>query len=670
MEVIFETGEDRQLSPYTGWTRKHWLELAEKMIAAIQSYVTPGKGGLALPNPVRWMDEYLPEPEKMRTFYWMEGYTRTRLLLACWMVGSGRTELAVNGRSVDIRDQFIEGLLSASDPKHPEYIGNRYGNNQWIAEISSVALAIYIARELVWNRMSPAERAQLSGWLLSATGHKIPHNNWYLFVANIHCVLKALGEKYNQEELDLCLQQVKDFSIGGGWFMDGDHERGYSVEQYNAWGFHHFLPAYVYMDALDPTWRDWIVECLKEYVSSYKHFFGGNGAFPMWGRSWAYRPAVAAPFVWAEILGVSPLKPGESRRLVSGVMKYHVENGYFQDNMTPTMGYVGDNLELIEPYSQYGSPYWGSAACMGLLLPESHAFWKDREEPLPVEQESYCIPEPDIGMLVAGNHDTGEVQIINHRSWHQREGAKTRYAKKYTNFSYSSHFGIDLRRDENGYNCDNMFSVSPDGKKYSQRIIPFFIRLDENYGASYYYPFAGFPFGAPEDAKAFSIDFKTEAEEERSVKVSTQIYLKEFCQIRVHTMETKRELTAIREGGFALNYFGKVAEAVVDEDSIAFWNGERGSFIKNLFGYVGPAQLEVLLENTENHHTLGGRSIIPTLIGGGLKPGRHVFVSFSGTWFGGKMEVAEKLGLVSKVDVSQDQVKLWFSEGTEYAFKI
>ena len=63
MEVIFETGEDRQLSPYTGWTRKHWLELVEKMIAAIQPYVTPGKGGLALPNPVRWMDEYLPEPE-------------------------------------------------------------------------------------------------------------------------------------------------------------------------------------------------------------------------------------------------------------------------------------------------------------------------------------------------------------------------------------------------------------------------------------------------------------------------------------------------------------------------------------------------------------------------------------------------------------------------------
>ncbi|UCH62500.1 MAG: DUF2264 domain-containing protein [Fidelibacterota bacterium] len=670
MEVIFETGEDRQLSPRTGWTRKHWLELADKMIAAIQPYLTPGKGGLALPNPTRWMDEYLPEPEKMRTFYWMEGYTRTRLLLACWMMGAGRTTLTSNGRSVDIRDQFVEGLLSASDPKHPEYIGDRYGNNQWIAETSSVALAIYIARELVWDSMSPGEREQVSDWLRLATGHKIAHNNWYLFVANTQCVLKALGEKYDQDELDRYLQQVKNFYIGGGWFMDGDHERGYSIDQYNAWGFHHFLPAYVYMNVLDPTWKDWIVERLKEYVSSYKHFFGGNGAFPMWGRSWAYRPAVVAPFNWAEILGVSPLQPGESRRLVSGVMKYYVENGYFQADMTPTMGYAGENLKLIEPYSQYGSPYWGSAAFLNLLLPDSHPFWRDREEPLTVEQESYCVPEPDIGLLVTGNHETGEVQIINHRSWHQREGAKTRYAKKYTNFSYSSHFGIDLRRDDNGYNCDNMFSVSPDGKKYSQRIIPFYIGLDKNYGASYHYPLAGFPFGAPEDAKAFSIDFKTEAEEDQSVKITTQLYLKEFCQVRVHTLETKRKLAAVREGGFALNYFGKLAEAVIDEDSVAFWNGERGSFIKNLFGYAGPSGLEVLLDNTENHHTLGGKSVTPTLIGGELKPGRHVFVSLSGTWFGGKNEVTEKLGLIRKINVSQDQVKLWFSEGTDYTFKI
>ncbi|MFB0515033.1 MAG: DUF2264 domain-containing protein [Candidatus Neomarinimicrobiota bacterium] len=670
MQIIFETKADPVLSPFTGWTRERWVELAEKEIAAIQPYLTPGKGGLALPNPVRWMDAYLPEPEKMKSFYWMEGYTRTRLLLASWMAGTGRTSLTIDGRSVNILDQFIEGLLAASDPAHPEYIGDRYGNNQWIAEISGAALAICVARGLVWTKLTPKERKQVAEWLFSTTGHTIPHNNWYLFVANTHSVLKALGEQYDQSELEHCLDQVKGFYIGSGWFMDGDDERGYSVDQYNAWGFHHFLPAYVFMGSLDKEQADWITDCLRKFVNSYRRFFGSNGAIAMWGRSWAYRPALTAPFIWAELLGISPLAPGESRRLVSGTMKYYLEHEYLRNDLTPTMGYVGENLELIEPYSQYGSPYWASAAFLSLLMPPSHPFWQDPEEPLPVERRSYVLQEKDIGMLVAGNHQTGEVQIINHRAWHQREGENTKYAKKYTNYAYSSHFGIDLRRDPNGYNCDNMFSVSPDGKKHSQRIIPHFIRLDDNYGASYYYPLSGFPFSEVGDTRAYSADYETKTKGDRSVKVTTQVYLKEFCQLRVHTLETECALAAVREGGFALNYFDKAVEAVVEEDMLAFWNGERGSFIKNLYGYTSPDQLEALLKKTHNHHTLGGQSVTPTLVGGQLQPGKHIFVSLSGTWFGPKEKLSEKLDLVTSVHPSVDRVVIGFSDGTEYTFQV
>ncbi|MFC1483607.1 DUF2264 domain-containing protein [Candidatus Neomarinimicrobiota bacterium] len=669
MKITFKTPDDPILSPYTGWNRERWVELAGRMIAAIQPYVTPGKGGLSLPNPVRWQDAYLPEPEKMQSFYLMEGYTRTRLLLATYMAGTGETSLTINGTQIDLVEQFIEGLLSASDPKHPEYIGDRYENRQYIAETSAVAMALYIARDLVWNKITAAEREQVSKWMLSATGHSIPHNNWYLFVANTHCVLKALGEKYDQAELEHCLSQVREFYVGHGWFMDGDLNRGYSIEHYNAWGFHHFLPAFVLMNSMDQEWKTYIIDCLKEYLNNFKLFFAANGAIPMWGRSWAYRPALTAPFIWAELLGVSPLSPGESRRLVSGQIKYYLEHDYFYENMTPTMGFVGENLELIEPYSQYGSPYWGSAAFLNLLLPPSHPFWTAKEEALAVERKSFVESLPKIGMIIAGNQETGEVQMINHRAWHQKETPNTKYAKKYTNFSYSSHFGIDLRRDKYGYNCDNMFSISLDGTKYSQRIIPRFITLAENYGASYHYPLSGFPFREDGD-DSFSADEGVEVTEDQSVKITTQTYLKDLCQIRIHTLDIQRELAAVREGGFALNFSDRIPDSFSKEDLIAFWDGERGSFIRSLSGFTGPADAEDLRKSTENHHTLGGQSVTPALVGSSLPPGVHVFASLSGTWFGSKDGYIEKASIVQSVQLLAEKVVVEFQDGSEYIFTI
>ena len=670
MKLTFQAEDNWELSPFTGWTRERWVELAESMISAIQPYLTPGKGGLALPNPVRWMDAFLPDPQNMKTFYWMEGYTRSRILVASWLAGTGKTTLFTKDQKINILDQFIEGLLSASDPDHPEYIGDRYENNQWMAEISGVALAIFITRDIVWNNLSPRERQQISRWMFSTTGRNIPPNNWYLFLANTNYVLKALGEKYNRQELDFCLDQVKSFDLESGWFMDGDKTRGYSIDLYNAWGFFHFLPAFIFLGEENKDRREWLIDRLRKFVISFQRFFGSNGAVAMWGRSWAYRPAVTLPFIWAELLGVSPLKPGESRRLVSGQMKYWLDHDYFQNDLTPTMGYVGENLELIEPYSQYGSPYWGSAAFLNLLIPSSHPFWKEIEQPLPVEKESYCLSEESIGMIVSGNVSTGEVQIMNHRVWHQKEGPGTRYAKKYTNFSYSSHFGIDLSRNRNGYNCDNMISISPDGKKFSQRIAPVFIRVSNNYGASEYYPLSGFPFVKSEDDKAFSADSETDRTEDRSVKITTQTYLKDFCQIRIHTVETIRELPVVKEGGFALNYFDHKPEIILGKKYIGFFDGTRGCFIKALFGFNGPEKVEKSLPNRGNNNTLGGKSVIPTVIGEKIQPGKHLFASLSGTWIGEKEEIEDRLNLVKNVELTYYQLVLDFSDGSNWVFNI
>lgn len=42
----------------------------------------------------------------------------------------------------------------------------------------------------------------------------------------------------------------------------------------------------------------------------------------------------------------------------------------------------------------------------------------------------------------------------------------TRYGAKYAKFCYSPHFGIDVKQGEDGYGCDCMIQVSPDGRKF------------------------------------------------------------------------------------------------------------------------------------------------------------------------------------------------------------
>ncbi|UCE08310.1 MAG: hypothetical protein JSW07_09930, partial [bacterium] len=168
----------------------------------------------------------------------------------------------------------------------------------------------------------------------------------------------------------------------------------------------------------------------------------------------------------------------------------------------------------------------------------------------------------------------------------------------------------------------------------------------------------------------FAADSKIEMEKNHSVKITTQTYIKNFCQIRVHTVETEQELMAVREGGFALNYFDDVPEAVVYDKSIGFWIDNRGSFIKSLWGFSSPEKIERIMANTKNFNTLSGFSMAPTLIGGRLKPGKHVFISLSGTWFGAKDKIEELLKIINNVEINQSYVKVIFVDGSFYQFDI
>jgi hypothetical protein len=53
-----------------------------------------------------------------------------------------------------------------------------------------------------------------------------------------------------------------------------------------------------------------------------------------------------------------------------------------------------------------------------------------------------------------------------------------------------------------------------------------------------------------------------------------------------------------------------------------------------------------------------------------LQPGRHIFISHSGTWVGQEEEVETYLELVQSVNISEDNVIVKFSDNSEFKFFI
>src|SRR5690606_14530605 len=95
--------EDRTLSPYTGWTRAHWTALADRMLAALEPYRSPGGARVVLPGPASRSG---PDSDAL------EGYARS-FLLAGFRITGERGEGAVATR---LLETYAAGAAGVTDP--------------------------------------------------------------------------------------------------------------------------------------------------------------------------------------------------------------------------------------------------------------------------------------------------------------------------------------------------------------------------------------------------------------------------------------------------------------------------------------------------------------------------------------------------------------------------
>jgi hypothetical protein len=338
-----------------------------------------------------------------------EGFSRMAPLWAVW-VASGRPAQIGNsgGEQIDLVAEFRRGLLAGTDKNSKSYWGEIGNNDQRIVEACDIALALWLSRDHVWEKFTPAEQKQVAAWLQQVNGKEVFDNNWHLFVVFVDAVLEKLGSVDNRAEALKHYLRLKQFYRGEGWFSDGPND---VYDYYNAWGIHYQL---FWLQQVSPEWdKEFIDQARSQFVSSYRLLMTPAG-FPILGRSVCYRMAAPAPLILNQF-DRQHVNAAEARRALDTNWRYFIQHGGVKDGNI-TQGYCGSDPNILDRYSGPASCLWGLRSLIAALyLPRKSEFWQAAGGKLAVEQADVAVKIKSIGWRVRGYKKTGDVEIVpNH----------------------------------------------------------------------------------------------------------------------------------------------------------------------------------------------------------------------------------------------------------------
>ncbi|WP_338895427.1 DUF2264 domain-containing protein [Streptomyces sp. TG1A-60] len=400
-----QPAEDRVLSPRTGYTRAHWEAAADALLAAVEPYATADGALYHLPGDRTSWSGHLSDG--------LEGYART-LLLAAFR----RDEKALA--------RYGEGLAAGVSGVWPR-IEDR---GQPLVEAASIAFALRVTRELLWDRLDDAVRQRAAAWLGDALTAEPWPCNWELFPVTVGGFLEEVGHEpeSSRRVIDHRLDRIEQWYAGDGWYTDGD---GRKFDYYNGWAMHLYPVLHAWLANDEPLLARY-GDRLSAHLADYARLFGGDGAPLHQGRSLTYRFATTAPLWLGALTGRTPLSPGETRRLASGALKYFLDRGAVDGRGLLSLGWHGPDSAVLQGYSGPASPYWAAKGFLGLLLPPDHEVWTATEEPGPAERGDEVRPVGPPNWLVQSTRADGVVRLHNHGS------EDVRYDPFYTRLAYST----------------------------------------------------------------------------------------------------------------------------------------------------------------------------------------------------------------------------------------
>ncbi len=389
--VFRPEGRDHVRSPYTGLTRKHWLDAGKYLLEGMFSHLDSIEDPMVMPRAETEVTypHYYSSPEAQdaeRRAEIFEGLTRSLFIAS--VVIHEEPDLVLNGIPVAeyYRRHILKSCICKEDPAYvstyeelQEITGHADPNRcfQQTVETCALVIGLWAAKEQIWDRYSKAEQDALAAFLTSYARNNTVPQNWRLFCMLDMAFLSMTGYDIDERIMMEHAQAILAYEAGNGWYRDGQ-----CFDYYSCWAFNFYAPlwnvwyGYEHMPAIAAQYE----RISNDLMQTYPHMFDRDGFTNMWGRSCIYRFAAVSAFDGNLLLKRTSVDPGEARRIASGSLLQFLTRDDFLANDIPSLGFYGQYVPLVQGYSCAESPFWLGKAFLCLHLPADHPFWTAVEQ--------------------------------------------------------------------------------------------------------------------------------------------------------------------------------------------------------------------------------------------------------------------------------------------------
>lgn len=451
---------DRQRSPYTGMTRKHWIQAGEYLLRGAFNYIHTLDDQMYFPKQ---LDKTYPNTDGQVPVAKLEGLARTLFIAAPLL--KDNPQLVMNG--IKVADYYRHQLVNLSNPESKSYIPHRKGGaSQTLLELGSLAISMKAAQSVLWDPLTKMQKDSLAATMLSYGEGPTIGSNWMFFNVFILSFMKDQGYAVNEAYLESNLKKLLARYRGEGWYNDAP-----AYDYYSAWAYQTYGPIWAEMFGKQqyPEYARQFLKNQHDMVANYPFMFSKEGKMNMWGRSICYRFAAVAPLALLEYDRSGDVNYGWMRRIASSTLLQFLESPEFLEEGIPTMGFYGPFAPAVQIYSCRGSVYWCGKAFLSLLLPEEAEFWSAKENNGPWEKDLkkgnvYHKYQSATDLLITNYPNCGGAEM---RSWcHEtvaKDWQKFRSTENYNKLAYHTEFPW-MADGENGEISMNYGTKNKKGK--------------------------------------------------------------------------------------------------------------------------------------------------------------------------------------------------------------
>lgn len=436
-EVFQVKNPDYTRSPYTGMTRRHWIEAGEYLLKGAFSYIHCLDDQMYFPKQ---LEKTYPRNEGQIPVAKIEGLARTLFIAAPLL--KNNPNLTING--ISVAEYYRHQLVNLTNPNSKSYIAHRKGGpSQTLLELGSLCISMKGAQSVLWDPLTKKQKDDLASLMLSYGEGPTIGSNWMFFNVYILSFFKDQGYKVDEKKMVEWLNKLLDRYKGEGWYNDAP-----AYDYYSMWAYQSYGPLWAEMfgNKMYPEIAKRFIKNEHDLVANYPYMFARDGRMNMWGRSICYRFAAVTPLPLLEYAGFDDVNYGWMRHIASASLLQFITNPNFMENGIPTMGFYGPFAPAVQIYSCRGSVFWIGKAFLGLLLPENSKYWTATENEGPWKEELkpgkvYNKFQPGSTLLITNYPNSGASEM---RSWCHETVAgdwqKFRSSENYNKLAYNTEF--------------------------------------------------------------------------------------------------------------------------------------------------------------------------------------------------------------------------------------